>query len=57
MAFKQSADKKCQALPPDPNSVRQLSGSATYRDGRPVMINGEPVDLPYCDECEECKNK
>ena len=49
------AEKKCNNLPKDPDSIIQVSGSATYRGGRPVMIDGKPVyGLPYCDECKEC---
>ena len=34
---------ECEKLPPDPDSIVQTSGSATYRGGKPVLINGKPV--------------
>ena len=42
-ALDAEARKKCDELPPDPDSIVQTSGSATYRGGKPVMINGQPV--------------
>ena len=37
------AEKKCDALPYDPDSIRQLSGSSFYKR------------LPDCDECKDCE--
>ena len=38
------AEKKCEALgPPGPGDLVYTSGSATYRGGKPVIVNGKPV--------------
>ncbi len=37
------AKKKCDALPPDPDSMIQVSGSSFYKK------------LPDCSECKECE--
>ena len=37
------AQKKCDALPPDPDSTMYLSGSSFYKK------------LPDCDECKDCE--
>ncbi len=37
------AEKKCDALPPDPDSIIQVSGSSFYKG------------LPDCDECKDCE--
>ena len=51
------AQKKCDALPPDPNSLKTVSGTRVYKDGELVSVNGEPVSkgLPDCDECKDCE--
>ncbi len=51
------AQKKCDALPPDPNSLKTVSGTRVYKDNELVSVNGEPVSkgLPDCDECKECE--
>ena len=42
-ALYKEAQKKCDALPPDPDSIKQLSGSSFYKR------------LPDCDECKDCE--
>ena len=42
-ALGDEAQKKCDALPYDPDSIRQLSGSSFYKK------------LPDCDECKDCE--
>ena len=42
-ALLEEAERKCKALPPDPKSMKILSGTIIYKDGDPVSINGEPV--------------
>ena len=38
------ARKKCDDLPPpNPDDIETLSGSATYRGGKPIMIDGKPI--------------
>ena len=38
------AKKKCEALPPpSPDDIDQVSGSATYHKGKPVMVDGKLV--------------
>ena len=38
------AQKKCDELPPDPSSWRQVSGSAIYdKDGNLLSINGQGI--------------
>ena len=38
------AREECKKLPKDPSQMdRPVSGSATYKGGRPVRINGKPV--------------
>ena len=51
------AQKKCDALPPDPNSLKTVSGTRVYKNGELVSVNGEPVSkrLPDCDECKDCE--
>ena len=43
-ALHDQAQKKCDALTPDPSMIRPVSGSVIYKGGRPVMINGEVCD-------------
>ena len=45
-AIHAEAQKKCDDLPPiseRPEDLQQISGSATYRGGKPAMIDGKPV--------------
>ena len=45
-AFYEEAAKKCADLPPlseRPEDLIQVSGSAIYRGGKPIMIDGKPV--------------
>ena len=51
------AQKKCDALPPDPNSLKTFSGTRVYKGKELVSVNGEPVSkgLPDCDECKDCE--
>ena len=51
------AQKKCDALPPDPEALQPVSGTRVYKDGELVSVNGEPVSkgLPDCDECKDCE--
>ena len=51
------AQKKCDALPPDPNSLKTVSGTRVYKGKELVSVNGEPVSkgLPDCDECKDCE--
>ena len=43
-AIYDEARKKCDALgPPGPGDLVYTSGSATYRGGKPVIVNGKPV--------------
>ena len=43
-AIYKEAQKKCDALPPPkPEDINQLSGSAIYHKGKPVMRDGKPV--------------
>ena len=37
------AEAKCEALPPDPDSIVHTSGSAIYRGGKAVMVDGKPL--------------
>ena len=38
------ARKKCKALgPPGPGDIVQTSGSAFFKKGKPVMIDGKPI--------------
>ena len=44
LAIGEEARKKCDALgPPGPGDLVYTSGSATYRGGKPVIVNGKPV--------------
>ncbi len=56
-ALLKEAQKKCDALPPDPESLKTVSGTRVYKDGELVSVNGEPVSkgLPDCDECKDCE--
>ncbi len=46
-ALFEEAGAKCDALPPaGPDDWKQLSGSAVYKDGKLVMIDGKPVCPP-----------
>ncbi len=51
------AQKKCDALPPDPKFQKPVSRTEIYKDGELVSVNGEPVSkgLPDCDECKDCE--
>ena len=51
------AQKKCDALPPDPKVLKPVSRTEIYKDGELVSVNGEPVSkgLPDCDECKDCE--
>ena len=51
------AQKKCDALPPDPKALKPVSRTEIYKYGELVSVNGEPVSkgLPDCDECKECE--
>ena len=51
------ARKKCESLPPDPESMVQLSGSSFLHKGK-VIIDGKPVsvkDLRACEKCSNCR--
>ena len=45
-ALLDEAQKKCDALPPDPNSLKTVSGNIIYKDGKPYAKDGRPI-------CEE----
>ena len=56
-ALLNKAQKKCDALPPDPKSKKPLSRSTTVHNGN-VIVDGKRVSkkkLPWCDECPTCK--
>ena len=43
-AFAEEAAKKCEALPPlKPEDIDQVSGSATYPNGKKVSQDGKPI--------------
>ena len=44
-ALYDEADKKCEALPDDPDSIIQTSGSAFYTPNRRVFLNGKWVKI------------
>ena len=41
--------RKCEALPPDSESMKQVSGSTFFLPGRKVWIDGKPIPI--------CRNK
>ena len=47
-ALQSSAIEKCRALPHDHNSREVLSGTTIFKDGKPVLVNGEPVNREPC---------
>ncbi len=56
-ALYKEAQKKCDALPPDPKFQKPVSRTEIYKDGELVSVDGEPVSkgLPDCDECKDCE--
>ena len=44
--FMKVADEQCRALPPDPNRKEVLSRIIIYKNGQPVLIDGQPVCPP-----------
>ena len=49
------ADKKCQALPYDPESIVQLSGSG-FISAEGIIIDGELITIDKLRVCEKCSN-
>ena len=52
------ARKKCDALPPDPDSEFKTSETTIFNKDGDVFIDGELVStkgLPLCSKCEKCK--
>ena len=45
IALWNKANKQCKALPPDPDSMKQVSDSSF----------GKRVSLPICEKCPKCK--
>ena len=41
--FMKVADEQCRALPPDPNKKEVLSRTIVYKNGKPILIDGQPV--------------
>ncbi len=40
------AEEDCKKLPPDPSMMDQtVSGTAVFKGGKPVLIDGEPVKI------------
>ncbi len=40
------AKENCKKLPPDPSMMDQtVSGTAVFKGGKPVLIDGEPVKI------------
>ena len=42
-AFYKEAGKKCDALPYDPKYITTLSGTSTYKGGKKVSQDGQPI--------------
>ena len=42
-AFGKEAVKKCDALPYDPKYITTLSGTSTYKGGKKVSQDGQPI--------------
>ena len=55
MALHKEAEEKCESLPPDPESMVQLSGSSFLHQGK-VIIDGKPVSIKDLRACEKCSN-
>ena len=56
-ALYKEAQKKCDALPPDPESQKTVSGTTLYKGRELIAVDGKPVSkgLPDCDECKDCE--
>ena len=49
------ANKKCEALPYDPESIIQLSGSGFISE-EGIIIDGELITIDKLKDCEKCSN-
>ena len=55
MALFKEADKQCQALPYDPESVVQVSGSG-FISAEGIIVDGEFISIDKLRDCKRCSN-
>ena len=55
MDLMKEADKKCQALPYDPESVVQVSGSG-FVSAEGIIVDGVRIRIEDLKDCEKCSN-